>query len=67
MMSTKVIDDLLSRWFFDGEFRQALRDDPERALAGYDLTPAVRARLFKLKKDRQWTAAARSGHMFSLN
>ena len=49
-MSTNDMDQILYRWFLDGEFREQLRNDPEQALAGYDLTPEQQARLFKLKK-----------------
>ena len=49
-MSTKVMDEILSRWFRDGQFREQLRHNPEQALAGYDLTREQRVRLFKLKK-----------------
>ena len=49
-MSTKEMDAVLSRWFMDGKFRQQLREDPEVALAGYNLSPAHRARLLNLKK-----------------
>ncbi|WP_420627978.1 Os1348 family NHLP clan protein [Candidatus Leptofilum sp.] len=50
-MSIQAIDEVLNRWFIDRQFRQQLREDPERALAGFDLTPAQRSRLFKLKKE----------------
>lgn len=71
-MSTKIkaMDEILSRWFRDGQFRQQLRDDPEQALAGYDLTPAQRARLFKFKKQTRQAPASDSvghKHTFSLN
>ena len=47
---TKVMDEILSRWFLDKQFRDQLRNDPAQALAGYDLTPEQQARLFRLKK-----------------
>lgn len=49
-MSTKNLDALLNRWFIDRQFRQLLRENPEQALAEYELSPAHRARLFKVKK-----------------
>ncbi|WP_420644479.1 Os1348 family NHLP clan protein [Candidatus Leptofilum sp.] len=49
-MSTQVMDEVLSRWFRDAQFREQLRNDPEQALANYDLTSEQRHRLFKLKK-----------------
>ena len=49
-MSVNSMDEILSRWFRDGQFREQLRTDPEQALAGFDLTPAQQTRLFKLKK-----------------
>lgn len=55
-MSRKVMDALLSRWFIDGRFRQQLRDDPEQALADYDLSPTYRTRLLKLKKQATHSA-----------
>jgi hypothetical protein len=38
-MSAKTIDNLLNRWFRDGQFRQLLRENPEQALAEYELSP----------------------------
>lgn len=52
-MSIQVMDAILSRWFLDAKFRQQLRDDPEQALVGYNVSPAHRARLLKLKKYEQ--------------
>lgn len=49
-MSTNGMNEILSRLFLDGEFRQQLRNDPETTLADFDLTPEQRARLFRLKK-----------------
>ncbi len=73
-MSTKAMDEILSRWFLDGQFRAQLRRDPEQALSGYDLTPEQRARLFKLKRpapqDKPETVdspLAKRSQSFSLN
>lgn len=52
-MSTKEMDAVLSRMFLDGEFRRLLREDPEQALAGYNLSPIHKARLLRLKKPAQ--------------
>lgn len=49
-MFEKEIDEILSRWLRDGEFRQQLRHNPEKVLADYELTPEQRTRLLKLKK-----------------
>ena len=49
-MSTEAIDEVLSRWFRDGNFRKQLRRDPERALVNYDLTPDQREWFFNLKE-----------------
>ena len=50
--STQGIDEVLSRWFRDGQFREQLRCDPQQALAEYELTAVQRARLLKLKKHK---------------
>jgi hypothetical protein len=49
-MSIKAMDEVLSRWFRDGRFREQIRRDPEGALAGYDLTPVERERWLRLKR-----------------
>lgn len=49
-MSTKALNEVLSRWFRDGQFRTQLRHDPQQALANYDLTPDQRDWFFNLKK-----------------
>ncbi|MCP4417899.1 MAG: hypothetical protein GY805_14840 [Chloroflexi bacterium] len=49
-MSVNVMDEILSRFFLDGQFREQLRNNPEQTLATYDLPPEQRKRLFKLKK-----------------
>ncbi len=49
-MSTQTLDNFLSRWFHDSEFRQLLRESPEEALADYELSPAHRARLLNVRK-----------------
>ena len=46
-MSTKPLDDVLNRWFLDGDFRQQLRLNPEQVLADYQLTPLQRARFYR--------------------
>jgi hypothetical protein len=54
IMSTKVMDEILSRLFLDGEFRERLRTDPQQALVWYgydlDLTAVEKARLSKYKR-----------------
>ena len=49
-MSTKAIDEVLSRWFRDGKFRTQVRNNPEQALANYDLTLNQREWFLSLKK-----------------
>jgi hypothetical protein len=57
-MSTKEMDAILSRIFLDGKFRQQIREDPERALADYSLSPIHKARLLRLKRPAQKSASA---------
>ncbi len=73
-MSTKTMDEILTRMLLDAPFRAQLRRNPAQALAAYDLTPAERARLFKFKKrgaGRERAAVgfspARRSASFSLN
>ena len=53
-MSTKVMDEILSRLFLDGEFRERLRADPQQALVCYgydlDLTVEEQSRISKYKR-----------------
>ena len=49
-MSTKTIDTVLHRWFHDNQFRQLLQQNPDQALAGYELSPAHRVRLSNVRK-----------------
>ena len=60
-MTIKVMDTVLSRLYLDEKFRELLRHDPERALAGYDLTPHERAALSRLKKCASRTKSSESG------
>lgn len=71
-MSIKVMDEVLSRIILDKAFRELLRDDPERALAGYDLTLEERAALARLRKQQPATKKrpsdrVKARHPFSLN
>lgn len=49
-MFEKAIDEILSRWLRDGEFRRQLRHDPATVLADYQISREQQARLMKLKK-----------------
>ena len=49
-MTIKEMDALFHRMLRDKAFRALLREDPEAAAAGYDLTPGERANLARFKK-----------------
>lgn len=52
-MPVKEIDKVLSRMFRDQAFRDLLRENPERALAGYQLTSQERNALAKYQRRDQ--------------
>lgn len=49
-MSVKTMDEIFHRMLRDKAFRKLLRQNPEAAAAGYDLTPQERANLARFKK-----------------
>ena len=54
-MSIEGIDQVLNRWLFDPDFRDALAADPEATLESYDLDQDERARLSRMKGRRRST------------
>jgi len=53
-MSVKAMDQVFNRWFLNADFRAQMNENPEVALAGYDLTDTERQKLSHLsRKHRQ--------------
>ena len=44
-MSKEAVESVIGKAILDAEFRKALFADPEKALAGYDLTETEKAQL----------------------
>ena len=51
-MSVKVMDAVYSRWLLSSEFRTLMNEDPDAALAGYDLTVDERLRMARVLSRR---------------
>ena len=49
-MSVKAMDQVFSRWFLDGDFRAKMNQNPELALAGYDLSEVEQQKLSSLSR-----------------
>ena len=58
-MTRKIMDEILSRWFRDKQFREQLHNNPQKALANYDLSQKQKAKLFKLKERQGWASRKR--------
>ena len=51
-MSVKAMDLVYSRWLLNSEFRRLMDEDPDAALAGYDLTVDERLRMARVLSRR---------------
>lgn len=51
-MSVKAMDLVYSRWLLNSEFRALMDEDPDSALAGYDLTFDERLRMARVLSRR---------------
>ncbi len=58
-MSVKTMDRIFSRWFLDGEFRAQMNENPELALAGYDLTDTEKEKVSRLSRTVRSQAKAK--------
>ena len=50
-MSKSAVEQIIGRAVLDEKFRQLLFSDPDKALAGYDLTPEERKGILALIKE----------------
>jgi hypothetical protein len=49
-MALKPIDQVFNRWLLDREFRTLMNENPEQALASYDLTDTEWKKLSRLSR-----------------
>jgi hypothetical protein len=64
---SKAIDEILNRWFRDDAFRQQLKQDPQTALAEYQLTTTERQMFLKMDRKPIVTLIRPKAPYFSLN
>ncbi len=58
-MALKPIDQVFNRWLLDREFRARMNENPNQALAGYDLSDADRQKLSRLSRKVRRQAKAK--------
>ncbi|GAB4455728.1 MAG: hypothetical protein Kow0031_37280 [Anaerolineae bacterium] len=58
-MALKPIDQVFNRWLLDREFRDRMNENPEQALAGYDLSDTDRQKLSRLSRKVRRQAKAK--------
>lgn len=58
-MAIKPIDQVFNRWLLDREFRARMNENPEQALAGYNLSDTDRQKLSRLSRKVRRQAKAK--------